>query len=69
MFWRDVLEVFTVLGNFGVADTQENELMANLGADRDRALLDRVVNELHASYITDRLDWPAREVKRFWGFV
>jgi hypothetical protein len=68
VFWRDVLEVFTVLGNFGVAENQ-NELMTNLGADRDRALLDRVVADLHASYVADRLDRPAREVKRFGGFA
>jgi hypothetical protein len=37
MFWRDVLEMFTVLGNYGVTSRHENELMANLGADRDRA--------------------------------
>jgi hypothetical protein len=65
VFWRDVLEVFAVLANFGVAYGREGELMANLGADRDRALLDRLVEDLRASYIADRLKWCAREVARF----
>jgi len=69
VFWRDVLEVFTVLDNFAVAYQHEKELMANLGADRDRALLERVVDDLHASYVADRLDWPAGWLKRLWGFV
>ena len=69
VFWRDVLEVFIVLSNFGVAYQHDKKLMANLGADRDRVLLKHLVDQLHASYVADRFDWPAREVKRFWGFV
>jgi hypothetical protein len=69
VFWRDVLEVLIELGNYGVPSRHENELMANLGADRDRALLEQVVDDLHASYIADRLDFQAREVKEFLGFV
>jgi hypothetical protein len=65
VFWRDVLEVFAVLANFGVAYGREGELMANLGADRDRALLDRLVEDLRASYVADRLKWCSREVARF----
>ncbi len=69
VFWRDVLEVFAVLSNSGVTYEREDELIANLGADRDRALLERLVDDLHASYVADRLDGPAEMVKRFWGFV
>lgn len=55
-----MLEVFTVLGNCGVAFRHENELMAILGANRDRALLEQVVDDLHASHIAYRLDYQAR---------
>jgi hypothetical protein len=65
VFWRDVLEVLTVLANFGVVHRREDQVMANLGADRDRALLGRVLADLRASYLADRLDWPARELDRF----
>lgn len=65
VFWRDVLEVFAVLANFGATYKHESELMANLGADRDRALLDALVEDLRASYIADRLDWFAKEVATF----
>ena len=57
-----------MLSNFGVAYKQEAKLLANLGANRDRVLIKRLVDQLHASYVADRLDWPAREVKRFWSF-
>lgn len=69
VFWRDILEIFTVLCNFGVAHRQEQELFPNLGADRDRALLKQIVDDLHASYLADRLNWPAREVKRLSGLI
>jgi hypothetical protein len=63
VFWRDVLEVFTMLGSFGVTYGHENTLMRNLDAEQDRELLERVVDDLHASYAADRLDWAARDVK------
>ncbi|WP_344260912.1 hypothetical protein [Actinomadura napierensis] len=69
VFWRDVLEVFAVLANFGATYKNESELMANLGADRDRALLDPLVKDLRASYAADRLDWFAKELGQFWDSV
>jgi hypothetical protein len=32
-------------------------------------LLKQVVDDLHASYIADRLDYQARKVKELWEFV
>jgi hypothetical protein len=69
VFWRDVLEVFTVLANCAVAYKHKNELMASLGAGRDKALIKQVVDDLHASYVSGRLDWPARQLKRLWESV
>lgn len=43
--------------------------MANLGADRNRTLIEHVVDDLHASYTADRLEWNAREVERLREFV
>ncbi|WP_157430607.1 hypothetical protein [Actinomadura macra] len=63
VFWRDVLEVFAMLGNFGATYEHESELMTNLDAERDRDLLERIVDDLRASYAAERLDWQAREVK------
>lgn len=60
VFWCDILKILPVLSNFGVAYQHQNELMTNLGAKRDRALLQRLVDDLHSSYTADRLDWPAR---------
>lgn len=70
VFWRDALEVFMVFSNFGCAPYGcESEVMENLGADRDRALIKRVVDDLHDSYTADRLEWNAEEVERLSAFV
>lgn len=70
VFWRDALEIFMVFINFGCAPFgREREVMANLGADRNRTLIEHVVDDLHASYTADRLEWNAREVERLREFV
>ncbi|WP_328339441.1 hypothetical protein [Micromonospora sp. NBC_00421] len=69
IFWRDVLEIFTDIDNFALTPDREIELMTNLGAHLDRAILDQTVEDLHASYIADRLSWNAETVMRWRQFA
>ena len=70
MFWRDVLEVLTVIGEFGVPTRKHaRELMAGPGAERDKALVKHVADDLHAQYVTSRLDWAASDLKELWESV
>ncbi len=70
VFWRDVFEIFTMLGRFGYAPYEhEHEIMANLGADRDRPLIKHVVDDLTDAYVSDRLTWAASDATNLWKFV
>jgi hypothetical protein len=64
-FWRDFLEVFVMLSNFGVAYDREGEVWANLGVERDLELVERLIDELHGVYVAGRLKWHASELERF----
>ncbi len=70
VFWRDVLEMLTVIGEFGVATHKHaKELMAGPGAERDKALASHVADDLHAQYVSGRLDWAASRLKELWEFI
>jgi hypothetical protein len=54
-----------MLSNFGVLFQREREVWSNLGADRDLALVEGLIDELHDLYAAGRLDWHASEIGQF----
>jgi hypothetical protein len=69
VFWRDFVEIFGVLGNFAAGYEHEAEIVQNLGAQDYADLLDKILTDLHARYLEERLTYEAEELRRIGGYA
>ena len=59
VYWRDLLELWTGLCNYGLTGKDDAELLRTAGAGQDLDLADTIVSELHAEYLHTRRRWHA----------
>jgi hypothetical protein len=67
VFWSDLLEIATMLGNYGVSHRREVELFRRAGVAPDLDDVSDVAAGLHADYIAARMTWHADQVRALYG--